>query len=168
MVPNRLTRSGFDKFHKTTRKEAFLAKMDELIPWRELRELIEPHYPKMRGAGRRPVGVERMLRIHLLQHWYELSDPAMEDALYDMLTLRRFAGIDLGNERAPDETTIYKFRHLIEKHNLGEKLFRAVNKYPLENGLRVSRGTIVDASIILAPSSTKNQGKARDPERIYN
>ena len=155
--------SGFAKFHRATRKEKFLAQMEKLIPWRELCAAIEPHYPRPLGAGRRPVGVERMLRIHFMQHWFNLSDPAIEDALYDSAGLRRFAGIDLGNERAPDETTICKFRHLMERKGLGERLFGLVNAYLVENGLTVSRGTIVDASIIVAPSSTKNQAKARDP-----
>ena len=156
--------SGFAKFHRATRKDRFLAQMEELIPWRELCAAIGPHYPRPQGAGRRPVGVERMLRIHLMQHGFNLSDPAMEDALYDSAALRRFAGIDLGNERAPDETTICKFRHLMERKGLGERLFGLVNAYRVENGLTVSRGTIVDASIMAAPSSTKNRAKARDPE----
>ena len=153
--------SGFAKFHRATRKEEFLVQMEELIPWGELCAAIEPHYPRPQGAGRRPVGVER---IHLMQHWFNLSDPAMEDALYDSAALRRFAGIDLGNERAPDETSICKFRHLMERKGLGERLFGLVNAYLVKNGLTVSRGTIVDASIIAAPSSTKNQARARDPD----
>ena len=115
--------SGFAKFHRATRKDRFLAQMEELIPWRELCAAIEPHYPRPRGAGRRPVGVEWMLRIHFMQHGFNRSDPALEDALYDSAALRRFAGIDLGNERAPDETTICKFRHLMERKGLGERLF---------------------------------------------
>ena len=159
-----LSDTGFDKYNKKTRKERFLDDMDKIIPWKELTEAIEPFYPKPKGAGRRPIGIERMLRIHFLQHWFNLSDPAAEEALYDSLAMRRFVGIDLGREPAPDETTICKFRHLMERHNLGDRLFGLVNVYLAENGLKVSRGTIVDASIIDAPSSTKNRKKERDPE----
>ncbi|MXY64674.1 IS5 family transposase [Candidatus Poribacteria bacterium] len=159
-----LSDTGFDKYSKKTRKERFLDDMDKIIPWKELSEAIEPFYPKPKGAGRRPIGIERMLRIHFLQHWFNLSDPAAEEALYDSLAMRRFVGIDLGREPAPDETTICKFRHLMERHNLGDRLFGLVNVYLAENGLKVNRGTIVDASIIDAPSSTKNRKKERDPE----
>jgi len=131
----------------------------------KLREAIAPYYPKeSQSAGRKPIGLERMLRIHFLQHWFELSDPAAEEILYDSRAMRGFVGIDLGHEPAPDETTICKFRHLMEKHNLGDELFRLVNVYLSENGLKVSRGTIVDASIISAPSSSKNKDKKRDPD----
>lgn len=116
------------------------------------------------GAGRRPIGIERMLRIYFLQHWFNLSDPAAEEVLYDSRAMRQFVGIDLGEEPAPDETTICKFRHLMESHNLGDRLFYLVNQYLKENGLKVNRGTIVDASIINAPSSTKNKKKQRDPD----
>ncbi len=156
--------AGFERYRKTTRRERFLAEMEEIIPWKELCKVIEPFYPKPRGAGRRPVGVERMLRIHFLQHWFNLSDPAVEEALYDSRSMRNFVGIDLGREPVPDETTICKFRHLLEAHNLGEELFRLIGEYLEENGLKVSRGTIVDATIISAPSSTKNRQKSRDPE----
>jgi IS5 family transposase len=156
--------AGFEKYRKKTRKEQFLEEMDSIIPWKELTEVIEPFYPKPEGAGRRPIGIERMLRIHFIQHWFNLSDPAAEEALYDSRSLRQFVGIDLGREPVPDETTICKFRHLMEKHNLGDQLFHLVNQYLQENGLKVSRGTIVDASIISAPSSTKNKKKERDPE----
>ncbi|WP_027951002.1 IS5 family transposase [Haliea salexigens] len=156
--------SGFEKYRKKTRKEQFLEEMETIIPWKELCDAIEPYYPKPEGAGRRPVGIERMLRIHFLQHWFNLSDPAAEEALYDSQALRNFVGIDLGREPAPDETTICKFRHLMEKHNLGDQLFHLVNQYLKDNGMKVSRGTIVDASIISAPSSTKNKKKERDPE----
>jgi IS5 family transposase len=159
-----LADGSFEKYRKKTRKEAFLEEMDQIIPWQELTAAIEPFYPKPEGAGRRPKGAERMLRIHFLQHWFELSDPAAEEALYDSRAMRQFAGIDLGQEPVPDETTICKFRHLMERHNLGDELFRLVNVYLEENGLKLSRGTIVDASIISAPSSTKNKDKARDPE----
>ena len=159
-----LSDSGFDKYQKKTRKQQFLEEMEVIVPWRELAGAIEPYYPKPEGAGRRPVGVERMLRIHLLQHWFNLSDPAAEEALYDSPALREFAGIDLGREPVPDETTICKFRHLMERHNLGDELFHLINTYLQENGMKVNRGTIVDATIIQAPGSTKNRDKQRDPE----
>jgi len=155
---------SFEKYRKTTRKEKFLNDMDQIIPWKELTALIEPFYPKPKGAGRRPVGVERMLRIYFLQHWFQLSDPGAEEALYDTRSLREFVGIDLGQEPVPDESTILNFRHLLEEHNLGDGLFHCVNEYLEENGMKVARGTIVDATIINAPSSTKNKDKARDPE----
>jgi IS5 family transposase len=164
MRQDSFSEAGFEKYRKKTRKEQFLEDMDHIIPWKELCDAIEPFYPKPQGAGRRPIGIERMLRIHFLQHWFNLSDPGAEEALYDSRALRQFAGIDLGREPAPDETTICKFRHLMEKHNLGDQLFHLVNQYLQENGLKVSRGTIVDASIISAPSSTKNKKKERDPE----
>lgn len=155
---------GFEKFRKTTRKEQFLHEMDRIMPWSELAAAVEPHYPRPEGAGRRPIGIERMLRIYCLQHWFSLSDPAAEEALYDSRAMRRFVGIDLGNEPVPDETTICKFRHLMERHNLGDQFFHLVNQYLKENGLKVNRGTIVDATIISAPSSTKNEKKERDPD----
>jgi len=159
-----LADGGFDKYRKKTRKEQFLSEMEQIIPWQQLAEAIAPYYPKAQGAGRPPVGLERMLRIHFIQHWFALSDPAAEEALYDSRAMRQFVGIDLGREPVPDETTICKFRHLMERHNLGDELFRLVNVYLEENGLKVSRGTIVDATIINAPSSTKNKNKERDPE----
>ena len=154
----------FEIYRKKTRKEKFLEEMESIIPWAELTEVIKPFYPAPKKAGRRPVGIERMLRIHFLQHWFELSDPAAEEALYDSRAMRRFVGIDLGKEAVPDETTILKFRHLMEAHNLGDQLFHLVNEYLIENGLKVNRGTIVDATIINAPTSTKNKDKARDPD----
>jgi IS5 family transposase len=159
-----LSDNGFEKFRKKTRKEQFLAEMEVIIPWHDLTQAIEPFYPQPEGAGRRPIGIERMLRIHFLQHWFNLSDPAVEEALYDSRALRQFVGIDLGREPVPDETTVCKFRHLMEQHNLGDQLFHLVNQYLSENGMQVARGTIVDASIIHAPSSTKNKEKQRDPE----
>jgi len=155
---------SFEQYRKPTRRERFLAEMDQVIPWRELCNVIEPFYPKPEGAGRPPVGVDRMLRIHFLQHWFNLSDPAVEEALYDSRAMRQFVGIDLGREPVPDETTICKFRHLLEAHRLGKQLFALIGKYLVENGMKVSRGTIVDATIINAPSSTKNRRKERDPE----
>ena len=159
-----LAEEGFEKYRKPTRREQFLNEMDRVIPWAELSAVIEPFYPKAGGRGRPPVGVERMLRIHFLQHWFSLSDPAVEEALYDSRAMRRFVGIDLGREPAPDETTICKFRHLLERHNLGDRLFALIAEYLQENGLKVSTGTIVDATIITAPSSTKNRDGKRDPE----
>lgn len=160
-----LANSGFERFRKPTRREQFLADMDDkIIPWRELCKVIKPFYPKAKGAGRPPVGLERMLRIHFLQHWFNLPDPAVEEAMYDSRAMRRFVGIDLGREPAPDETTVCKFRHLLEAHNLGDQLFALINEYLQENGLKVSTCTIVDATIIDAPSSTKNKEGKRDPE----
>ena len=159
-----LADGSFEKFRKKTRKELFLDDMEQIIPWQDLCVAIEPYYPKPEGAGRRPVGIERMLRIHFLQHWFDLSDPGAEEALYDSRAMRTFVGIDLGQEPVPDETTILNFRHLMERYNLGDELFRLVNVYLEENGMKVSRGTIVDATIINAPSSTKNKDKERDPE----
>jgi IS5 family transposase len=155
---------GFERYRKPTRRDQFLAEMDQIIPWRDLCKVIKPFYPKPKGAGRRPIGLERMLRIHFLQHWFNLSDPAVEEALYDSRAMRRFVGIDLGREPAPDETTVCNFRHLLEAHNLGDQLFALINEYLQDNGLKVNTGTIVDATIIDAPSSTKNKDKARDPE----
>src|SRR3984893_11921802 len=154
---------GFDRYTKTTRGAAFLAEMERVVPWSALCALIEPFYPKP-GNGRPPVGVERMLRIYLLQQWFNLSDPAVEEALYDSLVMRRFVGIDLGCEPVPDETTVCRFRHLLEEHDLGRSLFDEVQRQLAAKGLKIARGTIVDATIISAPSSTKNAEKARDPE----
>jgi IS5 family transposase len=156
--------SDFEAYRKPTRKERFLNEMDKIIPWQELSDVIKPYYPHPKGAGRRPIGIERMLRIYFLQHWFHLSDPGAEEALYDSKAMRDFAGIDLGQEAVPDESTILGFRHLMEKHQLGNELFQSVNTYLAENGMTVSRGTIVDASIINAPTSTKNKAKARDPD----
>lgn len=158
-----LATAGFDKHSKVTRRAAFLTEMQRVVPWGELCSVVEPFYPKP-GKGRPPVGLERMLRIYFLQHWFNLSDPAAEEALYDSAAMRRFAGIDLGHEPVPDETTICKFRHLLETHKLGRPLFGRVNAHLAACGIAVSGGTIVDATIIAAPSSTKNAAKARDPE----
>ena len=165
MKQQSLEASGFEKYRKKTRKEIFLGQMNEIIPWSELCKVIEPFYPKASKLGGRPtIGIERMLRIHFLQHWFELSDPSTEEALYDSRAMRQFVGIDLGKEPVPDETTICKFRHLMERHNLGGELFQLVNVYLEENGLKVNRGTIVDATIIDAPRSTKNKKRQRDPD----
>ena len=164
MKQQSLEATGFEKYRKKTRKEQFLEEMEQIIPWKELCEVIEPYYPKPQGAGRKPIGLERMLRIHFLQHWFELSDPGAEEVLYDSRAMRLFVGIDLGHEPVPDETTICNFRHLMERNNLGDELFRLVNVYLAENGMKLNRGTIVDATIINAPSSTKNKEKKRDPD----
>ena len=158
-----LSTGGFDRYSKTTRRAAFLAEMNRVMPWSALCALVEPIYPKA-GNGRPPIGLERMLRIYFLQNWFNLSDPAVKEALYDSLSIRSFVGIDLGRERAPDETTVCKFRHLLEEHDLGKRVFEEVGRHLQTNGLKVSTGTIVDATIISAPSSTKNKDKARDPE----
>ena len=156
--------AGFEAYYKPTRREQFLADMERVVPWSELCALIELFYPRNDGAGRPVVGLERMLRVYFLQQWFNLSDPAVEEALYDSRAMRAFVGIDLGREGAPDETTVCKFRHLLEAHSLGEQIFALVNAHLSASGLTVSRGTIVDATIIDAPSSTKNKRKARDPE----
>ena len=158
------TATGFERFRKTTRREGFLAEMDRVVPWASLCAVIEPVYPKPEGAGRRPVGLERMVRIYFLQQWFNLSDPAVEEALYDSAAMRTFVGIDLGTEPVPDETTVCRFRHLLEAQQLGPTLFNTVNAHLQALGIKVARGTIVDATIITAPSSTKNADKARDPE----
>jgi len=158
-----LAAAGFECYAKTTRRAAFLAEMERVVPWGELCALVEPVYPKP-GNGRPPVGLERMLRIYFLQQWFNLSDPAVEEALYDSLAMRSFVGIDLGREPVPDETTVCKFRHLLERHELGRALFERVHGHLASQGLRLSTGTIVDATIINAPSSTKNASKSRDPE----
>ena len=134
-----------------------------MVPWPALCELIEPVYPK-NGNGRPPVGLERMLRIYFLQVWFNLSDPGVEEALYESVSMQRFAGIDLGREPVPDETTVCKFRHLLEKHDLGRQIFERVNEHLEACGLKVNAGTIVDATIISAPGSTKNATRSRDPE----
>jgi IS5 family transposase len=158
-----LATAGFERYAKTTRRAAFLAEMARVVPWRELCALIEPVYPKP-GNGRPPIGLERMLRIYFLQQWFNLSDPAVEEALYDSLAMRSFVGIDLGREPVPDETTVCKFRHLLEQHDMGRKLFEQVHVHLEQQGIKVTKGTIVDATIISAPSSTKNAAGERDPD----
>jgi IS5 family transposase len=159
------TLTGFEKYGKTTRRAQFLADMDRVIPWTEITAAVATVYPKIsEQGGRPPIPLERMLRIYFLQLWFNLSDPAAEEALYDSAAMRSFVGIDLGAESAPDETTICKFRHLLEKHKLGKTLLRAVKEHLHRNGIKISNGTIVDATIISAPSSTKNKDGKRDPE----
>src|SRR6202035_1055931 len=157
------TMNGFERYTKKTRRQIFLGEMERVVPWRELCALVEPHYPKP-GNGRPPVGVERMLRIYFLQQWFNLSDTAVEEALYDSVVMRNFVGIDLGQEPVPDETTMCKFRHLLEEHGLGGEMLETVNLYLEGKGVRITTGTIVDATIIHAPSSTKNREQKRDPE----
>ena len=150
---------------KRTKKEKFLADMDQVVPWQALIDLIEPHYPKTSSkGGRPPYPLATMLRIHLMQQWYSLRDPAMEDALIEVATIRRFAGIDLISDRIPDETTILSFRHLLEKHDLGQKIFETVKADLKQRGMAMKQGTIIDATLIAAPSSTKNKTGERDPE----
>jgi len=154
---------GFEKFARKSRRELFLGEMDKIVPWGGLVALVQPHYPN--GAnGRPPVGLDRMLRLYFLQQWFNLSDPGLEDALYESAALRRFAGIDLGREPVPDETTICNFRHLLERYDLGQSMLQMVNEYLAACGIKVATGTIVDATIVHAPSSTKNEHGKRDPE----
>jgi IS5 family transposase len=148
---------------KQTRRDKFLGEMEQVVPWARLVERLRPFYPKGE-RGRPPIGLERMLRIHFLQQWYGLADGAMEDALYDSQALRGFAGIDLTVAAVPDATTIMNFRHWLESHELSQALFAEVSAMLEERGLLMRQGTIVDATIIAAPSSTKNKRKARDPE----
>jgi transposase, IS5 family len=148
---------------KVTRREQFLAEMDAVIPWAQLLTLIEPYYPKA-GRGRQPLGLEKMLRIYFLQQWFNLSDPQAEDAIYDSEAMRRFARVELGDDVVPDETTILRFRHLLEQHRLTAAIFEAVKELLTAKRLLLQSGTIVDATIIAAPSSTKNAAQARDPE----
>jgi IS5 family transposase len=138
--------------------------MERVVPWAALMALIEPHYPKSARVGRPPIGVQRMLRMYFLQQWYSLSDEGLEDALYDSQAMRDFVGIDLAREQVPDATTLLKFRRLLEQHELTKAIFEQVNAHLGERGLLMREGTLVDATIIAAPSSTKNQDGERDPE----
>ena len=156
------SQAGFEKYGRKSRRELFLDEMERVVPWAELQALIEPHYAKA-GNGRRPVGLSIMLRIYFLQQWFNLSDPGVEEALYESPVLRRFTGVDLGRAAAPDETTICRFRHLLEKHELGGAMLERVNEHLATKGIKIATGTIVDATIIHAPSSTKNEKKERDP-----
>lgn len=155
--------SEFELYRRPTKRDVFLQTMNEIVPWEQLCDVIRPHYPTGEG-GRPPKGLERMLRMYFVQHWFNLADDACEEALLDSTSLRRFVGIDLGRERVPDGTTLLKFRHLLEEHELGKQLFAKVGQVLQARGLKVGTGTIVDATIIGAPSSTKNKDKARDPE----
>lgn len=152
----------YDLKKRKTRREKFLEKMDQLIPWQSLESQIKPHYPKA-GKGRQPYPLSTLLRIHCLQLFYNLSDPGMEDALYEIESMRRFAGLSITGA-IPDETTILHFRHLLERHDLGQALFDRINSHLAKQGLMLREGTIVDASILSAPTSTKNRSGQRDPE----
>ncbi|MEW5903647.1 MAG: IS5 family transposase [Pseudomonadota bacterium] len=163
MKQSTLAASGFEVHRKATRKAEFLSRMDKLVPWTEFCRVIEPFYPKA-GNGRPPIGLERMLRMYFIAHWFNLADEACEDALYDVEAFRNFCHVDLGRERVPDATSLLNFRHLLEKHDLGSALFAIVGELLQQNGLKLSGGTIVDATIIAAPSSTKNADGQRDPE----
>ena len=154
---------GFEVHGRATRKAEFLARMEALVPWVEFCALIEPYYPKA-GGGRPPRGLERMLRMYCVAIWFNLGDEACEDALYDIAAFRDFCGIDLGRERVPDATTLLNFRHLLEEHRIGAVLFAKIGELLLANGMKLSGGTIVDATLIAAPPSTKNAAGERDPE----
>ena len=149
---------------KRTRREKFLAEMERIVPWSRLTAVIEPLYPKSGRVGRPPIGVPKMLRMYCLQQWYGLADEALEDALYDSQALRDFVGIDLSRESVPDATTLLKFRRLLQDNDLTRTLFDEINAHLTGQGLLMRAGTIVDATIIAAPSSTKNEGKTRDPD----
>jgi transposase, IS5 family len=152
----------YEAKRKKTRREIFLAEMEQVVPWKPLLDLIEPLYP-VAGRGRHPYPLQTMLRIHLMQNWFGLSDPAMEEALFEITPMRTFAGLSL-TEAIPDETTILNFRHLLEKNELAPEILSRVNAYLRRKGLMLKRGSIVDATIIAAPSSTKNAEGERDPE----
>ena len=155
----------YDQKRKRTRREIFLEKMEQVVPWARLIEVIEPHYPKNGKRGRPPLGLERMLRMYFVQQWYGLADEAVEDAIYDSQALRNFMDIDLSRERVPDATTLMGFRHLLEANDLPQAMLVEINAMLIERGLLMSKGTLVDATLIAAPSSTKNRAHARDPER---
>jgi transposase, IS5 family len=155
--------SEFAGKKRTTRREKFLADMEIVVPWERLVSLIEPHYPKGE-RGRPPMGIERMLRIYFLQQWYGLADELLEETIYDSQAMRGFTGIDLSAESVPDATTLLKFRHLLEAHKLTVAILEEVNAHLSERRLLLREGTIVDATIIAAPSSTKNKASQRDPE----
>ena len=154
--------SEFSTKRRQTRKEIFLSRMEQILPWQNMTAVIEPFYPKA-GNGRRHYPLETMLRIHCMQHWYNLSDGAMEDALYEIASMRLFARLSL-DSALPDRTTIMNFRHLLEQHQLARQLFKTINRWLAEAGVMMTQGTLVDATIIEAPSSTKNKEQQRDPE----
>src|SRR6202049_5169182 len=156
------SQGSFERYGRKSRRELFLDEMELVVPWSELQALVEPHYAKA-GNGRRPVGLALMLRTYFMQQWFNLSDPGVEEALYESPVLRRLVGVDLGVAAPPDETTVCRFRHLLEKHDLGEQMLEAVNLHLETKGIRIATGTIVDATIVHAPSSTKNQSGERDP-----
>jgi IS5 family transposase len=166
MKQKALSMTGYFDKGKLTKRERFLGEMDQVVPWGRLCALIEPVYPKgSRGkGGRPPLPLETMLRIYFLQQWYNLSDPGMEEALYDSVAMRRFAAITSDEDIIPDESSILGFRRLLERHQLTEAVLAEVNRHLGEKGLLVGKGTIVDATIVNAPSSTKNVSGSRDPE----
>ena len=154
----------YEKKKKRTRREVFLEKMEQVVPWTRLMEVIEPHYPKSGKRGRPPIGLERMLRMYFVQQWYGLADEAVEDAVYDSQALRNFMSIDLSRQSVPDATTLMGFRHLLEANDLTKAMLVEVNVMLMERGLLMTKGTLVDATLIAAPSSTKNKEHGRDPE----
>src|SRR5260370_24203906 len=154
---------GCEEDGRKSRRELCLDGMEQVVPWSGLQALVAPHYAKA-GNGRRPVGLAIMLRTYFVQQWFNLSDPGVEEALYESAALRRFVGVDLGVAPAPDETTICRFRHLLEKHDLGGLMLEAVNAHLEAKGIRIATGTIVDATIIHPPSPTQNKSGERDPE----
>lgn len=149
---------------RVTRRERFLGEIDAVMPWSELIGVLEPFYPRSGNVGRPPVGLERMLRMYIAQQCFALSDEGAEDALYDSAAIRKFVGIDIGRETAPDATTLLKFRRMLEQHRLTERIFTVINQQLSKRGLILKEGTIVDATLIAAPSSTKNSTGERDPE----
>jgi len=157
------SQAAFEKYGRKSRRELFLDEMERVVPWSALEALVRPHYAKA-GNGRQPVGLSIMLRTYFVQQWFNLSDPGVEELLYESPVIRRFIGVDLGIAAAPDETTILRFRHLLEKHDLGGLMLDAVNVHLEARGIKIQTGTIVDATIIHAPSSTKNEAGKRDPE----
>lgn len=163
MKQRSLGTTGFELVSKRTRKREFLEEMEQVVPWAALLGLIAPHYPKGKN-GRPPFGLDVMLRIHFMQQWFGLSDPAMEESLHEVPLYREFAGLDAGISRLPDESTILRFRHLLEAHELAQPLLDTVNAVLTDKGLLLRKGTIVDATLIAAPSSTKNSTGERDPE----
>jgi len=157
------SQASFEKYGRKSRRELFLDEMERVVPWPAMESLVRPHYAKA-GNGRQPVGLSIMLRTYFVQQWFNLSDPGAEELLYESAAVRRFVGVDLGAAPAPDETTILRFRHLLEQHDLGGMMLDAVNVHLEAKGIKIQTGTIVDATIIHAPSSTKNEKKERDPE----
>ena len=153
----------FEKYGRKSRRELFLDEMERVVPWSALESLVRPHYAKA-GNGRQPVGLSIMLRTYFVQQWFNLSDPGVEELLYESPVVRRFIGVDLGIAAAPDETTVLRFRHLLERHDLGGLMLEAVNVHLEARGIKIQTGTIVDATILHAPSSTKNEAGKRDPE----
>ena len=167
--PTRLMQTSFSELEytakkKVTRRDRFLGDLEQLVPWSALIAAIKPYYPKGEGRGRPPIGLERMLRMYIAQHCFGLSDEGIEDALYDSQAIHRFVGIDLGRETAPDKTTVLNFRRLLETHQLTESVFKTINDHLARHKLLLKEGTVVDASIIAAPSSTKNEDGRRDAQ----